>query len=93
MFFRAALMAYESPRLGMELELQLPATATAAAAPDPSHVCDLHHSSQQPRTLNPLREARDGARILMDPSRIHFCCTTMGTPKSCLLLINIYLFT
>ena len=41
------------PRLGVELELQLPAYTTAAATPDPSCVCDLHHSSRQcwPRSL------------------------------------------
>ena len=48
--------------------------------PDPSHVCDLHHSSQQHRILNPLCEARDRTRNLMVPNRIRFCCTTMGSP-------------
>ena len=42
------------PRLGAELELQLPAYATATAMQDPSHVCALHHSSQQRQILNPL---------------------------------------
>ena len=37
----------EIPRLGVESELQLLAYATATAMQDPSHVCDLHHSSQQ----------------------------------------------
>ena len=50
----------EVPRLGVESELQLPtyttATATATATLDPSHLCDLLHSSQQ--RLNPLSEAR-----------------------------------
>ena len=44
----------EVPRLGTELELQLPAYTTAIAMPDPSHVCDLHHSSRQSWILNPL---------------------------------------
>ena len=35
----------EVPRLGIELELQPPADTIAIAMPDPSHVCDLHHSS------------------------------------------------
>ena len=48
----------ETPRLGVESELQLPAYATAIATPDPRHICDLHHSSQQCRILNPLSEAR-----------------------------------
>jgi len=62
-------------RLGVKLELQLPACATAIA--DLSHVCDQHHSSQQCWTLNPLSEAGDRTRILMDSSWICFRCTTM----------------
>ena len=54
----------EVSRLGVELELQLPAYTTAIAMPDPSRVCDLHHSSQQCWILNPLSRARDGTRIL-----------------------------
>ena len=48
---------------------------------DLSHICDLHHSSQQCQILNPLSKARDPTHILMDTSKIHFCCTTMGTPR------------
>ena len=33
--------------------------------PDPSRVCNLHHSSEQRQILNPLIEARDGTRNLM----------------------------
>ena len=40
--------------------------------PDPSRVCDLHHSSPQPWILNLLSEARDQTRNLMIPSRICF---------------------
>ena len=39
-------------------------------ATDPSHVCDLHHSSQQRQILNPLSEARDRIHNLMVPGRI-----------------------
>ena len=39
--------------------------------PDPSRVCDLHHSSQQHQILNPLSEARDQTRNLIVPSPIH----------------------
>ena len=70
----------EVPRLGVWLELHLPACTTATATPDPSCVCDLHHSSSQRRILNPLSEARDQTRNLMVPSWIHFHCTTMGIP-------------
>ena len=58
----------EVPGLGVAFELLLPVTAIATAKPDPSHVCDLHHSSRQCWTLNPLSEARDPAFILMDNS-------------------------
>ena len=35
---------------------------------DLSCVCDLHHSSGQCCTLNPLSEARDGTHVLMETS-------------------------
>ena len=47
----------EVPRLGVKSELQL--LAYTAAMRDPSHICDLHRSSQQSWILNPLREVRD----------------------------------
>ena len=49
----------EVPRLGVESELQLPAYTTDTAMQDPSHIFDLHHSSQQHWIPDPLREARD----------------------------------
>ena len=61
----------EVPRLGIELELQLLAYPTATR--DPSHVCDLHHSSQQCQILYPLSEARDRTSILMNAGQISFC--------------------
>ena len=63
----------EIPRLGVELELALPAYPTATATLDPSHVCSLHHSSQQRWILSPLREARDQIHILMDTSQVVIC--------------------
>ena len=74
----------EVPRLGVQLELQMPAytTATAIATPDPSCVCNLHHSSGQRQILNPLSKARDQTRNLMVPSWIRFHCPSMGIPKS-----------
>ena len=63
----------EIPRLGVESELQLLAYATAIAMLDPSCVCDLHHSSQQQCWIpNPLREAGDQTRILMNTSQVHY---------------------
>ena len=34
-------------------------TPQLTATQDPSHVCNLHHSSQQHGILNPLSKARD----------------------------------
>ena len=62
----------EVPRLGVESELQLPDYVTATATPDPSHICNLHYSSQQCHILNPLSKARDQTRILMDISWVHY---------------------
>ena len=45
-----------------------------------SLICNLHHSSQQHRILNPLSKARDRICTLMDTSQICFPCATMGTP-------------
>ena len=58
----------EVSRLGVKLELQLPATATAAW--DPSHICNLHHSSWQHGILNPMNKARDRTCILMDTNQV-----------------------
>ena len=68
------------PRLGVQFELWLPAYATAIAMPDPSHVCDLHHSSWQCWILNPLSKARNHTHNLMVPSRIPLCYAMRGTP-------------
>ena len=77
------------PRLGAKSELQLPAYATATAIRDLSHVCDLHHSPRKCWMLNPLSGARGQTHNLMVPSRICFCCATMGTP---FYFLFIYLF-
>ena len=60
----------EIPRVRVELELQLLAYTTATTTREPSHVCNLHHSSQQHQILNLLIEARDQTRDLMDPSQV-----------------------
>ena len=57
----------EVTRLGVKLELQLPAYFTVTAS-DPSHICDLCHSSWQHQILNPLSEIRDQTHMLMDTS-------------------------
>ena len=82
-FLGPHLWHMEVPRMGVKLKLQPLATAT----PEPSRVCDPHHSSQQCRILNPLSEARDQTCILMDTSQIHFCCATTGTPRHWVLYL------
>ena len=49
----------EVPRLGVEY--------SNIAMQDPSHVCDLNHSSRQCQILNPPNKARDQTCILGVP--------------------------
>ena len=51
---------------------QVRAPIGAVAAGDPSHVCDLYHSSQQYQILNPLSEAKYQTCILMVTNQIRF---------------------
>ena len=69
----------EVPSLGVESELQLLAYTTATAMWDPSHVWNLHHSSRQHQSPDPLSEARDRIGILMDTSWIPFHWAMTGT--------------
>ena len=46
-FLGPHLQQIEVPRLEVKLKLQLLACTTAATMPDPSCICNLHHSSQQ----------------------------------------------
>ena len=78
------------PRLGVESEQQLLAYTIATTAWDPSIICDLYHSSRQHWILNSLSRARDLTCILVDTSRICFCCATRGTLFSCQFKTVIY---
>ena len=51
-------MAYGGSQVMGLIGVVLLAYATASAMPDLSRVCNLHHSSGQPRIFNPLSEAR-----------------------------------
>ena len=75
------LRAYGGSQAGVEWELQLPAYTTATATGDQSCICDLHHSSQQCRILNPLSEARDRTHIVMDISQVCYLWAATGTPR------------
>ena len=70
-------------KLGVKSELQLLAyaTTTAIATPDPSCICDLHHSSLQHQILNPLSKARDQICILKDTSWVLNLLSHNGMPS------------
>ena len=63
LLFRAAPAAYGGSRARGQIR-----ASAAWTMPDLSHVFDLYHSSFW--ILNPLSNARDPTRILMDPSRV-----------------------
>ena len=64
-------------------------TTRTTATPDLSHVCDLHHNSQQRQILNPLSEARDRTHNLVVPRCIRFHCFTTGTPRPSLIFLSL----
>ena len=70
-FLGPPLLHMQVPRLEVESELQLQVYNTAMAMPHPSCIFHLCCILRQWGILNPLREARDGAHILMDT--IWFC--------------------
>ena len=61
-------MAYGGSKARGEIRAAAAGLTTVTAMPDLSCVCDLHHSTWQGRILNPLSEARDRTRVLMDTS-------------------------
>ena len=64
--FRATSAAY-----GGYQRLNWTCSCWPTPEPQQHHIWDLHHSSQQSRILNPMSEARDRTRILVD--------TTLGS--------------
>jgi len=77
-FLGQHLQHMEVRRLRAESELQLLIYTTATATPDPSHVCNLHHSSWQCQILNPLSKARDQIWVFTDTSRVSYHWATTG---------------
>ena len=59
--------------------------AAATAGLDLSHICNLHHSSQQRQILNPLSKTRDRTRVLMVTTWVHYHWAMMGAPRISLL--------
>ena len=80
-FLRAAPVAYGSSQAGVKPKLQLLAYATAIAMQDPSHICNLHHCSQQCHILNSLSEARDRTHNLMVPSQFISATSQKELPR------------
>ena len=73
--FRATTMAYGGFQAGGQIGVAAAGLhlSRSKATRDPSHICDLYHSSQQHQILNPLSETRNQICVLMDASQIHFC--------------------
>ena len=57
---------------------------------DLSHICNLHHSSQQCQILNPVGKAREWTCTLMDTSWVHYCWATTVSWKIFCSLIPTY---
>ena len=68
LLFSAAPTAYGSSQVRGQIGAAVPAYMTAHSHATSKPNCDLHHSSQQLRILDPLSEARDRTLILMDAS-------------------------
>ena len=94
-FLGPHLQHSEVPKLGVKLELQLLAytTTTATAMPDPSHIYYLHCSLWQRQILNPLSEARDQTRILMDTVGSLTHCTMKEAPLLISRFLSLSLFS
>ena len=71
-FLGLHLKHMEVPSLGVELELQSPPYTTVVTTQDLSFIWDLHHSSWQHWTLNPLSKTSDQTRVLMDTRQVHY---------------------
>ena len=61
----------EVPRFGVKSELHLLAYTTVTVRPDPSHICNVPHSSWPCWIVNLLSEAREQTCILRDTSWVH----------------------
>ena len=58
-FFRATPAAHGSSQARGQIKVIVKGLTTPITMWDPSCICDLHHSSQQPRIPDPLDEAKD----------------------------------
>ena len=90
--FMATLAVYGSSWAGGQVGAIAAAYATARPTPNPSHICNLHCSTQQCWTLNPMSKARDHLCIFMDTGRVRNLLSHMGTPLLEYLKANVILF-
>ena len=79
-FFRATPEAFGSSQARGQIGTIAAGLPHSPSNQDPSRVCNLQHSSQKCRILNPLSKVRDRTHIFMDTSWICFPCTITGTP-------------
>ena len=73
LFFRATLVTYEVPRLGVKLELQLPAYATATTTWDPS--LSAAYTTAHSNAGSPTHWARPGIELASSWIRVGFFST------------------
>ena len=78
-FVRAALTPYGNSQSMDWIRATAPGYVRATVTPDPSHICNLHHSSRQSQILHPPSKARDQTHIFMDISQVHYHWATKGT--------------
>ena len=78
--FRAAPMTYWSSQARSQIGAIAADLCHSIATLDLSHICKLHHSSQQHQILNALSKVRDWSRILMDVNQVHYLWAMMRTP-------------
>ena len=90
MSFRATPMGYGGSRDRDWIRATAASLCHSHRNVDPSHVCDVHHSSWQHRILNPLSKARDWTCVFMDPSQILFHWAMTRTPILCRILNSTY---
>ena len=72
-YFRAAPVAYGNSQVRGGIGAVAATYTTATATWDPSLIFQLYQSSWQCQILNPLNEARDQTRVLMDTSQVPYC--------------------
>ena len=92
--FRGAPVAYAGFLARGQIRAATASLHHSHLTPNPSCICDLHHSSWQCEILNPLSEARDWTGILMDTGRVYYHRATMGIPQFWIFIQNwIFIFS